>query len=998
MHITLVRVKEVAVRSSIILSLFLFTCLIIHPLQAQILWDEDGVPIRQGKHIEWYRSADSDASGYLYATWSDCRTGSRDIYAQKYDTDGQVLWAPEGVHVVEAPGRQEDPVIVADGSGGAIIAWVEVFGNDKCNVYCQKLDPQGNILWAEEGVLFTESSTAFSPVNITTDGAGGAYLTWKDERNDETYDIYLVRVTSEGNVAAGWPQYGLAVCETPGEQSGTSIGPDGSGGTIITWKDKRSGTNYDIYVQRVSGDGTIQWQSGGELVCGMAGDQDQVKLWSDGNAGAFIVWRDRRGGSYTDIYAQRVNASGEMQWTVQGEIICGAEGNQEKPRLVHDGTNGAIFTWKDHRNNPYDWDIYAQRVNPSGAKMWSPDDIPVCTAENDQIEVRLTLVGTGEAVFVWVDQRTESSPLGDIYAQRVNSLGTIQWSANGKAVCVATNFQFSPLLRSDASGGVFAIWGDYRSGSIGIYAQRLNGAGSAQWNPTGQIIVTGISGNATHLQTMEGTDGAIMIWEDGRRGSLGTYVYAQKIDIHGSAQWTGNGVGVDTSAYGSQSLPTVVGDGGGGAFFAWEDRRDGIMQIYTQRFTGDGTLQWPQAVRVCVTTNEQEDPQVAPDGQGGVIIAWSDYRDATGYDIYVQRLDDQGNILWTPDGIRVSTENDAGKEFYVSGIAEDGNSGAFILWEGGTWDNQDIYILRVDGSGDVSTGWPEGGLPVCAASGLQVEPELIPDGEGGAVVIWEDGRNGAKDIYAQKVDSNGNLVWRTEGPDSLNGYPVCQAQNEQSSLSVVGNVQSGFYIAWQDFRDIGNGNDIYVQKLSAAGAAMWETDGVGITTAEDDQFYPALAGGTADGIFVTWEDNRSDISIQDVYAQRLNESGATQWTANGVSVIQYAQKQIDPHIANDGEGGAFIVWEDMRSKGKADTHDIYAQRVSAASSQMRGDVTNDGNINVLDILATLNHILGIIPLDENGQWRADCTGDEQLNVLDALGIANVILGIGTCAP
>lgn len=64
----------------------------------------------------------------------------------------------------------------------------------------------------------------------------------------------------------------------------------------------------------------------------------------------------------------------------------------------------------------------------------------------------------------------------------------------------------------------------------------------------------------------------------------------------------------------------------------------------------------------------------------------------------------------------------------------------------------------------------------------------------------------------------------------------------------------------------------------------------------------------------------------------------------------------------------------------------------------RGDVNGDGGINVLDVLAVVNHILGIVLLDEDGQWRADCNGDGSVNVLDALGIVNKILGIGECVP
>ena len=71
----------------------------------------------------------------------------------------------------------------------------------------------------------------------------------------------------------------------------------------------------------------------------------------------------------------------------------------------------------------------------------------------------------------------------------------------------------------------------------------------------------------------------------------------------------------------------------------------------------------------------------------------------------------------------------------------------------------------------------------------------------------------------------------------------------------------------------------------------------------------------------------------------------------------------------------------------------------------RGDPTGDGNINVLDVLAVANHILGNRILTGDAFCRGDCTGDDRINILDALGIANVIMGIipecpggRTCKP
>ncbi|UCE18650.1 MAG: T9SS type A sorting domain-containing protein [Gemmatimonadota bacterium] len=65
----------------------------------------------------------------------------------------------------------------------------------------------------------------------------------------------------------------------------------------------------------------------------------------------------------------------------------------------------------------------------------------------------------------------------------------------------------------------------------------------------------------------------------------------------------------------------------------------------------------------------------------------------------------------------------------------------------------------------------------------------------------------------------------------------------------------------------------------------------------------------------------------------------------------------------------------------------------------RGDVNGDWTINIIDVLAVVNHILDTVPLtDPSALSRADCNGDREVNILDALGIVNVILGIGECAP
>ena len=63
------------------------------------------------------------------------------------------------------------------------------------------------------------------------------------------------------------PTENTAICTASDDQRHHAVVSDGSGGTIITWEDKRSGANYDIYAQRVDSSGIPQWTANGIAVC-----------------------------------------------------------------------------------------------------------------------------------------------------------------------------------------------------------------------------------------------------------------------------------------------------------------------------------------------------------------------------------------------------------------------------------------------------------------------------------------------------------------------------------------------------------------------------------------------------------------------------------------------------------------------------------------------------------------------------------------------------------
>jgi len=442
------------------------------------------------------------------------------------------------------------------------------------------------------------------------------------------------------------------ICTAAYDQDGPELVSDGAGGAIIAWVDDRSGgtdDDDDIYAQRVDSSGSTLWSANGIAISTAAKGQWDAELVSDGAGGAIIVWVDERHTVVSDngsIYAQRVDSSGNNLWTDNGTAICTEIGEGDVGGIVSDGAGGAIIVWEDQRSSSYpDTDIYAQRVDSSGNNLWTDNGTAICTETDNQYSPRLVSDGAGGAIIVWADYRSTTDD--DIYAQWVNASGSAQWTDNGTAICTVADSQYSPRLISDGAGGAIITWPDYRSTTDDdIYAQRVNASGSAQWTDNGTAICTAANEQGRSQLISDGAGGAIIVWDD-ERGSVDVEdIYAQRVDSNGSALWTDNGTAISIAAN-DQEDPELVSDGAGGAIIVYEDERSDADDIYAQRVDSNGSALWTaNGIAISTAADRQRDPRLISDGAGGAIIVWKDER-STNYDIYVQWVDASG-VLGSP--------------------------------------------------------------------------------------------------------------------------------------------------------------------------------------------------------------------------------------------------------------------------------------------------------------------------------------------------------------
>jgi hypothetical protein len=139
--------------------------------------------------------------------------------------------------------------------------------------------------------------------------------------------------------------------------------------------------------------------------------------------------------------------------------------------------------------------------------------------------------------------------------------------------------------------------------------------------------------------------------------------------------------------------------------------------------------------------------------------------------------------------------------------------------------------------------------------------------------------------------------------DPTVNVPLCTASLSQYTPTIVSDGAGGAIVTWSDQRGASANGDIYAQRVNAAGASQWAANGVALCTAAHDQAVPTIVSDGGGGAIVTWHDYRAGSPNGDIYAQRVNAAGVPQWTANGVALCTDAGLQVSPTIASDGAGG-----------------------------------------------------------------------------------------------
>ena len=467
--------------------------------------------------------------------------------------------------------------------------------------------------WLPGGVRLCQSGCTGDAPQVIPDGAGGAFVAWRETSPINSSDIYLQRVTASGLIAPGWPPGGLPVAVLPRTQEATDMAPDGQGGALVVWYDHRNvelGTSQDVYAQRLLADGSI--------------------------------------------------AAG---WPVNGTPVTRAPDYQFRPFIAPDGAGGAYVAWSDQRDYP-NTDVYAQHLTADGvvAAGWPSDGLPVCTVGGDQDPWAVVPDVSGGVVVVWADARDGA---GATYAQRLRPDGSIApgWMENG--LLIVGQYTRGGAV-ADNAGGFYAAAATLHPvyfDEVEYFVQRFtfDGVRAAGW-PEGGLRVCGAPGVRVGLRLAEdGRGGVLLAWQDERDLFGGGGIYAARVLPAGvlASGWSIDGTLVsDPVGPGFEFDPDIAGDGAGGCYLAWQREGGGERPSLVQHLTASGAVApgWPAAGVRLAPSNSQYDTQIASDARGGAIAVWMEQQSRRG--IWAQRFVLDGPVAAQVSLVRAAAEPD----------------------------------------------------------------------------------------------------------------------------------------------------------------------------------------------------------------------------------------------------------------------------------------------------------------------------------------------------
>ena len=334
--------------------------------------------------------------------------------------------------------------------------------------------------------------------------------------------------------------------------------------------------------------------------------------------------------------------------------------------------------------------------------------------------------------------------------------------------------------------------------------------------------------------------------------------------------------------------------------------------VFGQNFTS----QAGQYFAAGFLAGDQTNPQLSIKPSGGYIVWQDNITDSDGLGISARRLD--SSLSGSLGVFRVNSQGTKDQE--KPQVAMLNNGGAVFVWQGGKQGFQNIYARFMSSSNT----WATSDLLVNTyTNSHHIDPVLICLTDGNVVMTWSsfDQDGSMQGLFAQRFSPSGQKI----GGE----FPITQTTAyNQRTPAIAGLTDGRFVVVWvSEQQRFENSVDVYARFFSADGGAAGNQ--FLINTATNICANPSVAASTGGGFAVAW--GQKDLVVTtnswDIFARTVSSAGlgGTVWRVNSHTYgDQYA-----PRISSVGVD-YMVVWNSLGQDGSREG--VYGQFLSGNGS------------------------------------------------------------------
>lgn len=594
----------------------------------------------------------------------------------------------------------------------------------------------------------------------------------------------------------------------------------------------------------------------------------------------------------------------------------------------------------------------------------------------DQDRMSTAVDGNGNRACVWLDERNERP---DMFAQFYDANGNKN-GPNFKINSFDLSGNNSPFVTANENGDFIIT---YLINFSSVVAQKFSSIGQ---QIGGSLIVNTTTGyNTKEPSAAVNDDGSYMIMWASEHGNSRYKVYARLVDKFGS--FAGPELTVsDENKYSSNigRGKNIAVDQYGNYCLTWSAYDEGSRsKVYLQLIDRSGNLIGGNImVSEDSTTAHNYFSQITSAKDGTFLIAWRVDNDWPAYDETGIRIFNKNNGFITDVIYRIDSTDGYG----LSGLSSDKQHTFYLLTSGYT--NPNITKLNLNGDlisetflGDFShpdfdysylngitdamtnqlyismVAYRKGDPDVFCkgydttitaitalelvnddtASSIQKYPIVAYNKFGHSVVLWEDRRNGWRDLYAQVYDENYNPV---------NGnIKVNDGTGDQWFLhnKIVKSQSDGTFIIAFAGAESSSDDEVYLQKISSDGAKLG-TNLLIKSIAYNTTYQLAMEIDSTDESLIVFY-TRYGASVKR-FDKNLNQNFAEKFLMKNRYPLSFSPFtiSIDPKL------NLLAVWQEYDHNNNSSGNKIFGQFFDRNANPASMQFTIDSTVNyILDI-------------------------------------------------